>query len=139
MGEKEGRNTRVLSLFVRLSYGDILKKKEEARHYQVTERTIQRDLETIRSVLEEERKMGRDDRMLLYDREQNGYKICRVYLSREDSHFCKYCGADCRCFITASVLLHRRYRHHCPVLPVQILHLCRMEMHISDSTSGYSL
>ena len=28
MGEKEGRNTRVLSLFVRLSYGDILKKKE---------------------------------------------------------------------------------------------------------------
>ena len=42
MGEKEGRNTRVLSLFVRLSYGDILKKKEEARHYQVTERTIQR-------------------------------------------------------------------------------------------------
>ena len=27
MGEKEGRNTRVLSLFVRLSYGDILKKK----------------------------------------------------------------------------------------------------------------
>lgn len=90
MGEKEGRNTRVLSLFVRLSYGDILKKKEEARHYQVTERTIQRDLETIRSVLEEERKMGRDDRMLLYDREQNGYKICRVYLSREDSHFCKW-------------------------------------------------
>ena len=42
MGEKEGRNTRVLSLFVKLSYGDILKKKEEARHYQVTERTIQR-------------------------------------------------------------------------------------------------
>lgn len=90
MGEKEGRNTRVLSLFVKLSYGDILKKKEEARHYQVTERTIQRDLETIRSVLEEERKMGRDDRMLLYDRGQNGYKICRVYLSREDSHFCKW-------------------------------------------------
>ena len=48
MGEKESRNTRVLSLFVKLSYGDILKKKEEARHYRVTERTIQRDLETIR-------------------------------------------------------------------------------------------
>lgn len=29
MGEKEGRNTRVLSLFVRLSYGDILKKKRK--------------------------------------------------------------------------------------------------------------
>ncbi len=27
MGEKESRNTRVLSLFVKLSYGDILKKK----------------------------------------------------------------------------------------------------------------
>lgn len=84
MGEKEGRNTRVLSLFVRLSYGDILKKKEEARHYQVTERTIQRDLETIRSVLEEERKKGRDDRMLLYDRGQNGYKICRVYENQKE-------------------------------------------------------
>ena len=78
MGEKESRNTRVLSLFVKLSYGDILKKKEEACHYQVTERTIQRDLETIRSVLEEERKRGRDDRMLLYDRGQNGYKICKI-------------------------------------------------------------
>ena len=85
MGEKEGRNTRVLSLFVRLSYGDILKKKEEARHYQVTERTIQRDLETIRSVLEEERKMGRDDRMLLYDREHD--------LSAGKSHG-KWNGAD---------------------------------------------
>ena len=58
MGEKKSRNTRVLSLFVRLSYGDILNKKEEACHYQVTERTIQRDLETIRSVLEEERRAG---------------------------------------------------------------------------------
>ena len=62
----------------------IRKKKEEARHYRVTERTIQRDLETIRSVLEEERKMGRDDRMLLYDREQNGYKICRVYEKQKE-------------------------------------------------------
>ena len=30
MRESESRNTRVLSLFVRLSHGDILKKKEEA-------------------------------------------------------------------------------------------------------------
>ena len=50
----------------------------------MAERTIQRDLETIRSVLEEERKMGRDDRMLLYDREQNGYKICRVYEKQKE-------------------------------------------------------
>ena len=71
-------------MFVRLSYGDILNKKEEACHYQVTERTIQRDLETIRSVLEEERKKGRDDRMLLYDRGQNGYKICRVYENQKE-------------------------------------------------------
>ena len=77
MGEKKSRNTRVLSLFVRLSYGDILNKKEEACHYQVTERTI-------RSVLEEERKKGRDDRMLLYDRGQNGYKICRVYENQKE-------------------------------------------------------
>lgn len=77
MGEKKSRNTRVLSLFVRLSYGDILNKKEEACHYQVTERTIQRDLE-------EERKKGRDDRMLLYDRGQNGYKICRVYENQKE-------------------------------------------------------
>lgn len=78
MRESESRNTRVLSLFVRLSYGDILKKKEEAGRYQVTERTIQRDLETIRNVLREERQKGKDDRMLLYNREQNGYWICRI-------------------------------------------------------------
>ena len=76
--ESESRNTRVLSLFVRLSHGDILKKKEEAARYQVTERTIQRDLETIRNVLREERQKGKDDRMLLYNREQNGYWICRI-------------------------------------------------------------
>lgn len=78
MRESESRNTRVLSLFVRLSHGDILKKKEEADRYQVTERTIQRDLETIRNVLREERQKGKDDRMLLYNREQNGYWICRI-------------------------------------------------------------
>lgn len=78
MRESESRNTRVLSLFVRLSQGDILKKKEEAARYQVTERTIQRDLETIRNVLREERQKGKDDRMLLYNREQNGYWICRI-------------------------------------------------------------
>ncbi|MBS1317884.1 MAG: hypothetical protein HP042_05490 [Lachnospiraceae bacterium] len=78
MRESESRNTRVLSLFVRLSHGDILKKKEEAGRYQVTERTIQRDLETIRNVLKEERQKGKDDRMLLYNREQNGYWICRI-------------------------------------------------------------
>lgn len=78
MRESESRNTRVLSLFVRLSHGDILKKKEEAGRYQVTERTIQRDLETIRNVLREERQKGKDDRMLLYNREQNGYWICRI-------------------------------------------------------------
>ena len=54
------------------------KKKEEAARYQVTERTIQRDLETIRNVLREERQKGKDDRMLLYNREQNGYWICRI-------------------------------------------------------------
>ena len=84
MGEKKSRNTRVLSLIVRLTYVDILNKKEDACHYKVTERTIQRDLETIRSVLEEERKKGRDDRMLLYDRGQNGYKICRVYENQKE-------------------------------------------------------
>lgn len=78
MRESESRNTRVLSLFVRLSHGDILKKKEEVVRYQVTERTIQRDLETIRNVLREERQKGKDDRMLLYNREQNGYWICRI-------------------------------------------------------------
>ena len=78
MRESESRNTRVLSLIVRLSHGDILKKKEEAARYQVTERTIQRDLETIRNVLREERQKGKDDRMLLYNREQNGYWICRI-------------------------------------------------------------
>ena len=78
MRESESRNTRVLSLFVRLSHGDILKKKEEAARYQVTERTIQRDLETIRNVLREEPQKGKDDRKRLYNREQNGYWICRI-------------------------------------------------------------
>ena len=90
MGEKEGRNTRVLSLFVKLSYGDILKKKEEARHYQVTERTIQRDLETIRSVLEEERKMGRTIGCFCTTESRTGIKSAEFISVEKTSHFCKW-------------------------------------------------
>lgn len=50
----------------------------------MTERTIQRDLRRSEAFWKKERKKGRDDRMLLYDRGQNGYKICRVYENQKE-------------------------------------------------------
>ena len=61
---------RILSMYDRLLEGKVLVKSSEALRFGVDERTIQRDLEDIRTHLADER---RDDLELVYDRRKMGY------------------------------------------------------------------
>lgn len=77
MGEDD-KVTRVLDLYERFQAREFIYKKREAQRYQVNEKTIQRDIESIRRYLANrvvERGISGD---IVYDRVENGY-----YLSSE--------------------------------------------------------
>ena len=48
---KNDKVYRVLEMYTKLMEGKILNKAEEAKHYDVNERSIQRDIESIRDFL----------------------------------------------------------------------------------------
>ena len=51
MADKWSKNSRVLDLYVRLCEGKIINKEEEAKRFQVDERSIQRDIDDIRAFI----------------------------------------------------------------------------------------
>lgn len=65
---------RVLHIYFRLARGEILGKRELAQQFQVTERSIQRDLSALRCFLAEQN-MGQD---IIYDKAAHGYHIENV-------------------------------------------------------------
>lgn len=74
MEEKQSKNSRILSLYARLSKGYTILKDEEAERYKVDERTIQRDIDDIRAFLEEQKSNNADDqREIVYSRQQGGF------------------------------------------------------------------
>ena len=54
--EKESLIQRILSMYDRLKNGEMLVKREEAVRYQVSEKSIHRDIGSIRTFLETEKK-----------------------------------------------------------------------------------
>lgn len=60
---------RILSLYKRLSEGKIIIKRDEAAEFDVTERTIQRDLDDIRCFMTE-RHLYED---IVYDHKRKGH------------------------------------------------------------------
>lgn len=71
--EKQPKNYRVLDLYVRFCEGKIINKLEEARRFGVDERSVQRDIDDIRSLLENRNAMALDFRKIEYDRKKKGY------------------------------------------------------------------
>jgi len=69
------RDIRLLDLYVRMRQGHIIRKEEEAQRFQVNERTIQRDLDSIRGYLDETMLHGGGHESLLYDRRQKGFVL----------------------------------------------------------------
>ncbi len=66
-------NIRTLDIYARLCEGRTINKPEEAERFGVDERSIQRDIDDIRSFLDERRTERADWRRVEYDRSAKGF------------------------------------------------------------------
>lgn len=74
MSGKQSKNTRTLSMYVRLCEGRSINKVEEALHFGVDERSVQRDLDDIRAFLDEQASSdATDHRKIVYSRKRKGF------------------------------------------------------------------
>ena len=71
--EKRTKNYRILDMYVRLCEGKTVNKAEEARRFNVDERSIQRDIDDIRTFLDERSLNFGDCRTIEYDRSKKGF------------------------------------------------------------------
>lgn len=78
-GDKIGR---VLQLYAKLSDGYVLNKAEEAVNYGVTERSITRDIEDIRTFLDADSERTGIVNNVIYDRQEKGYRLETIYKVR---------------------------------------------------------
>lgn len=73
--QEETKVNRILGLYTKLMNGHLINKPEEAVHYHVTQRTIQRDIEDIRKYLDRAVEDTGIINTILYDREKGGYRL----------------------------------------------------------------
>ncbi len=86
MVSKQAKNLRTLKMFARLCEGKSIDKSEMAGEYCVDERTIQRDLDDIRTFLaEESTENSADYRTVVYDRKDKVY-----FLEGSEGSFMSY-------------------------------------------------
>ena len=78
--EDNNKITRMFDLYNKLQNGEIIYKPYEAVRYGVSERSIQRDIENIRSYFDREmtEESGIENRVI-YDRKKQGYRLERIY------------------------------------------------------------
>lgn len=72
--ENENKIERVLNIYTRLSNGALINKAAEAARFDVNERSIQRDIEDIRTFLENSSDNGGYNQ-LVYDHSAKGYRL----------------------------------------------------------------
>ena len=65
------KSERLLQIYAKLANGEILKKKELAQHFHVTERSIQRDIEALRCFFAEDEPFQH----VIYDKTAQGYRL----------------------------------------------------------------
>lgn len=79
-GEISGdKITRILQLYTKLEEGSVIHKSEEALRYGVTERSIQRDIDDIRSFLDMDSERAGIANSVVYDRQAKGYRLEQLY------------------------------------------------------------
>ena len=74
-GEQNRKMDRVLDLYTKLLSGAMINKEEEAKAYGVNERSIQRDIDDIRSYLETAGMNTGQMNTVIYDRNSRGYRL----------------------------------------------------------------
>lgn len=70
---------RILTIYSKLMNGCVVNKTEEASHFGVNERSIQRDIDDIRNYLEQEAYEHGIINEVIYDREKRGYRLDQIY------------------------------------------------------------
>ena len=83
---KENKGFRLLQLYERLSRGEVVCKAELAQKFAVTDKTIQRDIEELRSYLAETR-TDEGEASIVYERRRGGYLLTHAaseWLTNED-------------------------------------------------------
>lgn len=73
------KNTRILDLYAKLIAGKLINKQEDAIKYNVSEKTIQRDINDIRNYLEEDIIYNSIDSDVIYDKEKKAYRLDNIY------------------------------------------------------------
>ncbi len=73
--DKEGKSNRALSIYSRLMNGRVINKSEEAKRFGVTEKSIQRDIEGIRTFLDNQAATDGIPNNLIYDYKIKAYRI----------------------------------------------------------------
>lgn len=76
---KSDKVVRVLQIYAKLADGYVVNKSEEAQHYGVNERSIQRDIDDIRSFLDADSERTGDVNSIMYDRQSKGYRLETIY------------------------------------------------------------
>lgn len=71
MDANDIKSSRLLSIYTELMGGAVLKKAELAEKYHITQRSVQRDIESLRNFLAEQMQ-GQD---IVYDSRERGYRI----------------------------------------------------------------
>ena len=73
---------RILQIYSKLLEGRIVNKAEEATHYNVNERSIQRDIDSIRNFLDDDSERTGVVNTVIYDRSEKGYRLKTIYQMR---------------------------------------------------------
>ena len=68
------KSNRILQIYFALARGEVLRKGELAQRFQITGRSVQRDIESLRCALAEEH-LGQD---VIYDSTEHGYRLVSV-------------------------------------------------------------
>lgn len=71
------KHNRVLTIYKKLLDGEIINKAEEARIFNVNERSIQRDIDDLRCFFSDNTADGGISQELIYSKELNGYHLVR--------------------------------------------------------------
>lgn len=67
------KSERMIDMYVKLINGEMVNKRLEARRHNVSEKSIQRDIDDLRDYIF--KKHGMSEIELIYDRKENGYHL----------------------------------------------------------------
>lgn len=90
--QSKGKTDRVLDIYMKLLNGNLIRKEEAAVNYNVNERSIQRDIEDIRSFLQNNAAGSGYADSLVYDWKRKGYCLEQIHKEKlSDSEILAVC------------------------------------------------